>query len=223
MADDPTEILPEPEHHRHAQTPPPGATSNRARTVVMIVGGILILVLIGVIIALLVSQQNGGTTPTNPPTSSTPTPTPTETVTPPPLEPSSCTTDTAEASLGEPDGAAGTTTIPLVFTNTSDAPCTLEGFPTVEFVGDGDGTQIGASATEDTETSPVQVITIEPGAAASSILKITAAGNVCEPVDVDGFRVIPPGSSDAFFIATTDYPACDGDVELLTVSAVAAN
>jgi hypothetical protein len=112
--------------------------------------------------------------------------------------------------------------VPLIFTNTGSDPCTLEGFPTVEFVGDGDGTQVGDAATQDTATSPVQVITIEPGDSASSILTITSAGNVCEPVDVDGFRVIPPGSSDAFFIEADDYQAC-ATGSIMTVSAVDTN
>ena len=139
---------------------------------------------------------------------------------PPPLEPQTCTTDNSSVALGEPDGAAGSTFIPLIFTNTGSEPCTLEGFPTVAFVGGGDGTQIGAAATDDTATSPVEVITVDPGTSAEATLKITTAGNVCEPVDVDGLRVTPPGSGDAFFIEETAYDACAGDVSIMTVSAV---
>ena len=69
----------------------------------------------------------------------------------------------------------------------------------------------------------MELITIEPGDVAVSTLKITSAGNVCDPVTVDGFRVIPPGSTDAFFIEETTYPACDGDVSIMTVSAINTN
>jgi len=158
----------------------------------------------------------------------TPTPTPTESPTPTPTTPpvsGSCTTDTSTAELGEAEGAAGSTIVPIVFTNTSTEACTLEGFPTVEFVGDGNGTQIGATATEDDTTTPA-LVTVEPGASAVSTLTITDAANAddCEPTDVDGFRIIPPGSGDAFFIEITDYQACaNTSVEILKVTAITAN
>ncbi len=54
----------------------------------------------------------------------------------------------------------------LIFTNTGSAECSLEGYPTVEFVGDGDGTQIGATAAQDpTGPAPDQLI-VPPGRAA---------------------------------------------------------
>ena len=229
MSDSPTEMLPEhpdhPEHHRH-EAPPPKGTSTRNLVIGLAVA--LFLILIAIIIWLLFFRGAPGPAPTNTPTGSatpteTPTQTPTQTVSPPPLDPSSCTTDNSTVEFGQSDGAAGSTFVPLIFTNTGSEPCTLEGFPTVEFVGDGDGTQVGLAATEDTATSPVELITIEPGDVAISTLKITSAGNVCDPVTVDGFRVIPPGSTDAFFIEETTYPACDGDVSIMTVSAINTN
>ncbi len=132
-----------------------------------------------------------------------------------------CTTSNSTASLGMPSGAAGHTIVPVVFTNTSSAPCTLEGYPTVEFVGDGNGTQIGPAATQDASQAPVTLTTLAPGGGAGAVLTVTDAGNVCTPVNVDGFRVIPPGSNDAFFIASTAYPACPGATSLLTIGAIA--
>ncbi len=225
MSDSPTEMLPEhpdhPDHHRHAAEPP---NSNRTRNIVIGLAIALFLILIVIILWLLFFRGGPGPGPTPTPTptqsSATPTPTPTETVSPPPLDPQTCTTDNSTVTFGEPDGAAGSTFIPLIFTNTGSDPCTLEGFPTVEFVGDGDGTQIGEAATQDTTTSPVTLITLDPDISAVATLKITTAGNVCEPVDVDGFRVIPPGSGDAFFIEETAYDACAGDVSIMTVSAI---
>ncbi len=226
MTDQPTELLPEhpdhPDHHRHAAPAPKG---NGTRNLVIGLAIALFLVLIAIIIWLAFFRGGPGPGPTPTPTdsSATPTPTPTQTVSPPPLDPSTCNTDNSSVELGQPDSGAGTTMVALIFTNTSDAACTLEGFPVVEFVADGDGTQVGESATQNTDASPVQVITVEPGDSAASMLKITSAGNVCDPVEVDGFRVIPPGSSDAFFIETSDYPACDGDVSLLEVTAIDTN
>ena len=233
MSDTPTEMLPEhpdhpdnPEHHRHSAEP---VKANRTRNIVIGLAIALFVIVIAIIVWLLFFRGTPGPGPTPTPTPSTssatptPTPTPTQTETPPPLQPQTCTTDNSSVALGEPDGAAGSTFIPLIFTNTGSEPCTLEGFPTVEFVGDGDGTQIGDAATQDTATSPVELITLDPGTSAEATLKITTAGNVCEPVDVDGFRVIPPGSSDAFFVDESSYDACAGDVSIMTVSAVSHN
>jgi hypothetical protein len=224
MSDNPTELLPGYPEHRDTAGPPKDTTM---RNVVIGLAIALFVILIGVILWLLFIRGNPGPAPTPTATESsatpTPSPTPTETVSPPPLDPQSCTTDNSSVALGDPDGAAGSTVVPLIFTNTGSEPCTLEGYPVVEFVGGGDGTQIGQGSTQDTQTSPVELITIEPGETASSLLKITSAGNVCEPVDVDGLRVIPPGSNDAFFIAETSYQACEGNVSLLTVTAVVKN
>ncbi len=220
MADfDATTPLPQPEdHHRHEAPPPKG---NPYRVWVIVLAIVLGLALIAFLVWFIFLRGGGGPpgptptpTPTPTQTTPTPTPTPTQTVTPPP-EAAACTTDNSSVELGTPDGAAGSTNVSIIFTNTSGADCALLGFPTVEFVGGGDGTQIGASAVDDDNTSP-QLVTLAPGGIAAALLTITTAGNVCEPVDVDGFRVIPPGSSDAFFIAETSYSACDDpNTELL--------
>ena len=190
-----------PEHHRHATPEPKG---NPWKVVAIVLGAII---LVGLAVWITLALTSGGT----------PGPTPTPTAT------ASCTTDTSTAELGQADGAAGSVMVPIIFTNTSSAPCTLEGFPVVEFVGDEDGTTIGAPATDD-DQSAVALVTIEPGNSASALLTITTADvEGCTRVAVDGFRVIPPGSSDAFFIANTDYQGCQEDVSVLKVAAVATN
>ena len=205
-----------PEHHRHATPEPKG---NPWKVVAIVLGAII---LVGLAVWITLALTSGGTpgptpTPTPTETSATPTPTPTPTAT------ASCTTDTSTAELGQADGAAGSVMVPIIFTNTSSAPCTLEGFPVVEFVGDEDGTTIGAPATDD-DQSAVALVTIEPGNSASALLTITTADDEgCTRVAVDGSRVIPPGSSDAFFIANTDYQGCQEDVSVLKVAAVATN
>lgn len=225
MSDDLTQPL--PEHHRH-EAPEPKANPYRVWVIVLAI--VLGLALIAFLVWFFALRGGGGGTPTSTPTHSntptqtptqtpTPTPTPTQTVAPPPL--TACTTDNSSVSLGTPDTAAGTTRVPLVFTNTSSANCSLEGYPTVEFVGDGNGTQIGAGSTQDTSGPSPDQLVLSPGQSGSALLSITTAGNVCDPVDVDGFRVIPPGSVDAFFIANTDYPACEaGNTSLLKVTAI---
>lgn len=210
-----------PDHHRHAAE----AAPRNPWKIVAITLAVLVGIALVVWITLAVTGNPApGPTPTPSPTpthSDTPTPTPTPT----PTAAGPCTTDNSTTELGAPSGAAGSTQVPLIFTNTSDAACTLEGYPTVEFVGDGNGTQIGATAMQDASTV-VALVTIEPGNSAMATLTITDAANVddCSPVTPDGFRVIPPGSNDAFFIEVTDYQACENAaVSILAVSAIATN
>ncbi|HWR84568.1 MAG TPA: DUF4232 domain-containing protein [Rhodoglobus sp.] len=192
----------------------------------IILAVILGLIVVAAIVWAVVATSGGGGTPTAAPTSAspTPTPTPTETTPPPPAPEGACSFDDLTVTLGEPEGAAGSTVVPILFENSGSAECTVSGYPTVAFVGDGDGTQLGAAATEDA-TSTVATVSLAPGATAAAGLTVTDSGAVddCEPVDADGFRVYPPGSNDAAFLATTDYQACSNTtVTILTVAALAA-
>jgi hypothetical protein len=123
--------------------------------------------------------------------------------------------------LGTADPAAGTTRVPLLFTNTGNAECTLQGFPAVAFVAGGE--QVGAASTQDT-SAPANLITLAAGQAAQAVLAIAEAGDVCDaPVDTDGFSVVPPGGSEPITVDTTDYQACDApNTSLISVTAVAA-
>lgn len=217
-----TDLTPDrPEHHRHAGAAP---RSNPWKVVAIVLGSLIGL---GLIIWLVVFLVGGGAPAPTPTPTPTPTATPTPTPTPTPTSTTAalCTTDNSTAELGTSSGAAGSVQVPIIFTNTSSAPCTLEGFPTVEFVGDDNGTQLGAPAADDTQSSPVALVTIEPGNSAASLLTITVADtDGCTRVPANGFRVIPPGSNDAFFLATTDYQACqEPNTVILIVTAVATN
>ncbi|QKS17965.1 DUF4232 domain-containing protein [Curtobacterium sp. Csp2] len=108
-------------------------------------------------------------------------------------------------------GAAGSTIIHLTLRNTGSTTCTLQGWPGVSFVGDGDGTQIGAAATQD-RSSAHPTVTLGPGQIAVAPLKIANAQNfsnaACSPVAADGFRVYPPGSTESLFVRASGYTAC---------------
>ena len=218
MSDETTPITP-PEHHRHQSEPP---ARNTTKTVVIVIGAIVGVALIALVLWLLFGRGTPAPEPTPTPTPTespppTPTPTPTPTV-------EACAPGDTGVTLGEPDTAAGTTRVPLIFTNTGSVACTVEGYPVVSFVGDDQTTPIGAPSTDDSSTSPVQLITIEPGNAASSILSITTAGNVCDPVAAAGFSVALPGGGAPIFVATTDYEACDApNTALLKASAIDTN
>jgi hypothetical protein len=215
----------EPHEPHHRVERPEERRSYRVPFIVLAV--LLGLVVIGAIIWAIVANTGGGAGPTPPPTSASasPTPTPTETTPPPPPPEAACTFDDLEITLGEAEGAAGSTTVPIVFENAGSAACIVEGYPTVAFVGDENGTQLGAAAAEDA-ASTVASVSLEPGGSASATLTITDAVNVddCDPADADGFRVFPPGSNDAEFLATTDYQACTNtSVNILTVGALAGS
>jgi len=125
-------------------------------------------------------------------------------------------------------GAAGSYGVAFVFTNTGDRACTLQGWPGVSFVGGGDGTQIGASATLDRGT-PHETQDLAPGGETQAVVEITQAGNYdpaeCQPTATDGFRIYPPGSVRSIFVGASgsSYEACaDTAVQQLSTSALAA-
>ncbi|MCJ1715013.1 DUF4232 domain-containing protein [Curtobacterium sp. VKM Ac-2922] len=121
-------------------------------------------------------------------------------------------------------GAAGSVDVHLVLTNTGSTTCTLQGWPGVSFVGGGNGTQIGAAATQE-QGSPHPTVTLASGQAAVAPLKIGQAGNYdvadCGQTSPDGFRVYPPGSKQSLFVKETAYTACRGSgATLLSVQAL---
>ncbi len=100
----------------------------------------------------------------------------------------------------------------------------MQGWPGVSFVGDGNGTQLGAAGDFD-RSSPHGTVTLEPGGAAHAPLRIANALNyeatACDPVQADGLRVYPPGETNALFVAATGLTACRTDAEhLITVQAL---
>jgi hypothetical protein len=170
-------------------------------------------------------------TPTSSPTSSatstatgTPTSRPTGTTTASPID-GQCDTGALTGTIAAGGGgAAGSEEVTLVLTNGGDTACALQGWPGVSFVGDGNGTQLGAAAELDRDT-PHPTVTLQPGGTAQAPLTITQALNYptadCSPVKPDGFRVYPPGSTASLFIAYTEATACQStSVSLLTVGAL---
>ncbi|MDH6181994.1 hypothetical protein M2152_002176 [Microbacteriaceae bacterium SG_E_30_P1] len=145
---------------------------------------------------------------------------------PEPVDPATanaCTTTDVTATFGAITASPGSSSVPIVFTNTSDDNCTLEGFPGVSFIRGTNGTQIGAAASlsQSIEVAPVD---IAPDASATATLLImTTPVADCGSVTADGVRVTLPRSEESFIIETTDFKACENiDVELLSVTAVFA-
>lgn len=136
--------------------------------------------------------------------------------------PGTCTVNQLSVTLGRGNGAAGSEIVPIVFTNTGSSSCTLTGYPGVSFVGDGNGTQLGAAANEDGSVAIVPN-SLAPGDTVSAQLRITQAGNYsgCTVVPADGLRVYPPHSYEAVFVKASDFSACsNADIKLLSVQPV---
>lgn len=116
--------------------------------------------------------------------------------------PALCRSSDLRLSLGRGDAAAGTVYRPLEFTNVSDHPCVLAGFPGVSYVGGADGHQVGAPANRDGDTG--SSITLGKGEAASATVGFTNIDNydavACQPQPVRGLRVYPPQETAALYI-----------------------
>jgi hypothetical protein len=116
--------------------------------------------------------------------------------------------------------------VTLVLTNTGSKQCSLQGWPGVSFVGNGNGTQLGNAAEFDRST-PHATVVLQAGGTAQAPLKIAQAMDYsesdCKPQKADGFRVYPPGSTDSLFVKDDSVTACTTTtVNLLTVGALAA-
>jgi hypothetical protein len=195
----------------------------RGRTIAIIVLAVVVVALAIVVGVLAFARGSTG----GPSASPTPTVTPTKTATPTPTPTSTattattCTVDQLSVTLGTPSGTAGSSYVPIQFTNTSSSACELHGFPGVSFVGKGNGTQLGAAADWD-DSKPVVQNTLQPGAVVVANLRVAQAGNYgsdeCQPLAADGFRVYPPHSTKSVFVKASNYTACQSDsVHLLTV------
>lgn len=106
--------------------------------------------------------------------------------------------------------AAGTSYVPIEFTNTTSAPCTLRGFPAVALTSGVTGTQIGTEAAVD-QSVPSASVTLAPGGTAHAWLGIASTANIpasaCKPVTAAGLRVVAPGSVSASYLADK-VPTC---------------
>ncbi len=123
-----------------------------------------------------------------------------------------CETAKLTGTLGPAEGgAAGHVGVTLVLTNTGTNTCALQGWPGVSFVGNGNGTQLGAAAVF-MRTAPHPVVELRPGATAHALLMVANAANyptdACKPQPADGFRVYPPGSRTSLFIEDHSFTAC---------------
>ena len=138
--------------------------------------------------------------------------------------PAACQFNALKVTLGPGNAAAGSQIIPIQFTNVSASTCTLYGFPGVSFTGETYAVQVGPAAVRN-HTSTEEVVTLDPGAVASALIKIVNAQNypagTCGLTTASGIKVYPPNLTSAVGLPYNGF-ACVHKYNVLTVNAVAA-
>lgn len=124
------------------------------------------------------------------------TPTPADASTP------ACTNGDLTASYHRHDAGAGHTYGWIALKNTSGHACHTGGYGGVSYVGDGNGTQVGAPAVR--VKGKVATYVLQPGQRLRSPVDEATAGNYprkrCRPEHVDGFRVYVPNATESQYV-----------------------
>ena len=106
----------------------------------------------------------------------------------------------------------------IVLRNGSDHACSIRGYGGLSYVGDGDGTQIGAPA--DRDPSRVRTVVVRPGQKVVSAVSAAVAGvyprHRCRPAHVDGFRVYLPDETASQYVAHPTTGCRNPQVHLLS-------
>jgi hypothetical protein len=136
--------------------------------------------------------------------------------------PAPCPTRSLGLKPGLSQGAAGSVYQVLDFTNISNVPCTLYGYPGASLAGGHPVTQVGLAASEDPAT-PRKLVTLAPGQVANALLRIVDALNfpasTCGPVKTQWIQVYPPNQTTPIFLGYKTT-ACSKPVRILSVSVV---
>jgi uncharacterized protein DUF4232 len=136
--------------------------------------------------------------------------------------PSPCATRSLTVKLGASQGTAGSVYTTIVFTNVSNATCTLYGYPGVSLTTGKPVAMIGKSAKENPAT-PRRLVTLQPQTSASALLRIVDAQNYpasqCDPKNTTYLQVYPPNQTAPVRIRHTTL-ACAKPVNLMTVDVV---
>jgi hypothetical protein len=120
-------------------------------------------------------------------------------------------------------GAAGTTYQVIALTNTSNATCTLYGYPGVSFVTGAGGAQVGLPATKDPVVAKA-LVTLAPGGVAAFLLGIHDVGAIpsCHVTSVDWLRIYPPGDYGSVTVKDPTQACTNSKLSITTVSPVRA-
>jgi Protein of unknown function (DUF4232) len=126
------------------------------------------------------------------------------------------------AHVGLAQGTAGSIYQVIYFTNLSNAPCSLYGYPGVALAaGSSQVNQVGAAATRSSATAAAMV-TLGAGQSASATLRIVEAGNyptgTCKPTATTFLQIFPPGQTTPIYLAYKSTGCSSSTVKLLSVT-----
>ncbi len=166
--------------------------------------------------------SQGSTAPTSPAPSASSSPTPSSSAQ---AGPAGCVPSDLQAKLGQAQGAAGTFYQVVVFTNTSNAACTLYGYPGVSFVTGMGGHIIGAPATRNSAIGDV-LVTLQPGGQASTLVGVVDVGALppskCDVGKADWLQIYPPGDTGALYVQYSAQVCTNASETFMRVGAVRA-
>ena len=136
-----------------------------------------------------------------------------------------CPTRYLSAKAGLAQGTAGSIYQVIDFTNISNAPCTLYGYPGVSLASGTPVTQVGAAASRSTATAAT-LVTLGPGQTANALLRIVEAGNyspaTCTPTTTTYLQIYPPNQTTPIYLGYKSTGCASSSVNLLSVSVVTA-
>jgi len=152
------------------------------------------------------TPSSSSASPTATTTVTTATPSPTSTPAAPPVaQPADnglCKSGDVKLSLGQGDSGAGSTFRPLLITNSSSKPCTIQGFPGVSYVAGADGHQVGKDAFR--EGTKGNAVKLNPGQTAAADIQFVNVRNfdpgTCQPTPVKGLRIYLPQETASNFV-----------------------
>lgn len=102
--------------------------------------------------------------------------------------------------------AAGSTYVPIDFTNIGSSTCTLFGYPGVSAVSSPSGGQLGRAATRNAAAAAA-LVTLVPGGVAHATIQVAAARDYspsqCSPVTAHYLRIYPPNQFTAIYARYT--------------------
>jgi len=140
-----------------------------------------------------------------------------------PASSTACPTKYLSAKAGLSQGTAGSIYQVIDFTNISNAPCTLYGYPGVSLASGTPVNQVGAAATRSTATAAA-LVTLGPGQTANALLRIVEAGNyapgTCTPTATTYIQIYPPNQTTPIYLSYKSTGCASSSVKLLSVSVV---
>jgi Protein of unknown function (DUF4232) len=111
-----------------------------------------------------------------------------------------------KVNTAQSGAAAGSTYVPIDFTNIGSGTCTLFGYPGVSAVDSPSGSQIGRAATRN-PAAAAALVTLVPGGVAHATIQVANAQNYspsqCNPVTAHYLRIYPPNQFRAIYARYT--------------------